>query len=139
MKMRSFLQNKLWRDKLPAKKEKMGSVIHIQQLTDNEFDQQLKIKLLEESTEVQATSSQKELIEEMADVLEVIDALCALHNITKEDIINAQTNKREERGGFFERKFVTVADHPVGSCGEQYCLAQPKKYPEVKKINSSLL
>ena len=129
--MHKFLQNKLWRDKAPELMRKRGSIIHDKTLNDVECDQQLRIKLTEETTEVVAAQSSQELIEELADVLEVIDALCALHTISLEDIRAMQMQKQTERGGFYERAFVTIAEHPVGSYGEQYCRAQPNKYPEV--------
>ena len=51
--------------------------------------------------------------------------------IKKEEIIAAQTKKRQDRGGFSGRKFVDIAEHPVGSFGETYCLNDPEKYPEI--------
>ncbi len=132
IKMRKFLQNKLWRDKMPQKLEATGSIIHIKKLTDAEFNKELRIKLLEEADEVQAAQSKEELIGELADIYEVIDTICALHGINKEAIQTIQTQKRNERGGFIERKYVTIAEHPEGSYGVEYCLAQAEKYPEIK-------
>ncbi len=131
MKMRKFLQNKLWRDKAPQMMEARGSIMHIKKLTDAEFDQELRAKLLEEAAEVQAAHSKEELIGELADVHEVIDTLCAFHGISTEEIQTIQTKKRDDRGGFIERKYVTIAEHPEGSSGVEYCLAQPDKYPEI--------
>lgn len=127
-----FKQEKLWRDKLPAMMEaNYGSIIHIKPLNDTEYDQELRIKLQEETAEVVEAKSHKNLIEELADVCEVIDALCALHGISKEELEKVQSDKRELRGGFYERAFVTVAEHPAGSYGDLYCRAQPDKYPEI--------
>jgi hypothetical protein len=47
------------------------------------------------------------------------------------DIIDVQGQKCQKRGGFRERKFVTVAEHMENSFGEKYCLADPGKYPEI--------
>ena len=107
--------------------ELVGSRIHRKQLSDSEYDKQLRIKLLEEADEVRAAQSRDELVEELADVFEVIDAFCALHSISKDEIIHAQEKKRTERGGFAQDAFVATAEHPEGSLGEQYCLAQPGK------------
>jgi predicted house-cleaning noncanonical NTP pyrophosphatase (MazG superfamily) len=131
--MRKFIQNKLWRDKAPELMEQMGSIIHCKNLNDAEYDQELQKKLIEEIQEVVASKNQNELTEELADIFEVIDALCILHAIKKSEIFAMQEKKRQARGGFFERKFVTIAEHPEGSFGERYCLAQPEKYPEVKE------
>jgi predicted house-cleaning noncanonical NTP pyrophosphatase (MazG superfamily) len=132
MKMFTFLQNKLWRDKLPEKMERMGSVIHVKTLDDDAYDHELGRKLVEEAHEVALAATKDELIGELADVFEVIDALCALHGIPRNEILISQEKKREERGGFVQRKFVTVAEHPEGSFGEKYCREQPKKYPEIE-------
>jgi predicted house-cleaning noncanonical NTP pyrophosphatase (MazG superfamily) len=131
MKMRTFLQNKLWRDKIVKKLEGAGSCMQVRILDDATYDNELRIKLIEEAEEVKNAQSQHALIEELADVFEVIDALCALHGITLEDIKCVQEEKRNERGGFFERIFVEKAMHPIGSFGEQYCLAALEKYPEI--------
>lgn len=132
MKMRIFKQNKLWRDNLPKKMAIHGSVVHITRLNDAEYDFQLRIKLQEEAEEVKSAQSTQDLIEEIADVYEVIDALIALHKIDKQAIIDAQTKKRLDRGGFEGRTFVTTAEHPEGSFGVHYCLADPEKYPEIR-------
>jgi predicted house-cleaning noncanonical NTP pyrophosphatase (MazG superfamily) len=131
MKMRMFLQNKMWRDKGIELMENMGSRITWRYLNDIEYDQQLRIKLLEEAEEVQSAISRDEIIAELADVLEVIDALSTLHNIKPDEISFIQTKKSNERGGFFAKKFIEAAEHPEGSFGEQYCLANPEKYPEI--------
>lgn len=129
--MRKFTQNKLWRDKAPSLMEDTGSKIHIKTLTDDEYNDCLKDKLEEESSEVKNASTKEALLEEMADVLEVIDAICKLHNITADELEKCKQKKYLERGGFYNRKFVTFAEHCPNSFGEKYCLAQPEKYPEV--------
>ena len=132
--MRMFKQETLYRDKMVEfLEQKCGSRIHWCLLGDADFDREIRSKLLSETEEVVAAKDRNTLIGELADVYEVIDALTALHNISKEEIIASQTKKRDERGGFMGRKFVTVAEHPVGSFGEKYCLADPEKYPEIIK------
>lgn len=115
-----------------AKREAEGSRFQFKELTDREFEQQLRLKLYEEADEVVRATTQHELIEELADVLEVIDALCKINGLTKEEIITAQAKKRGLRGSFDGRKFVETVEHPEGSPAENYCLTQPKKYPEIK-------
>lgn len=131
MKMRIFKQNKLWRDKAIELLEQMGSKIHWTRLDDAQYDAQLRLKMLEESQEVCDAKSRDELVGELADVLEVMQSLCKVNNISWYDVIDAQDKKRLSRGGFDERMFVTNAEHPEGSFGEKYCLKSPEKYPEV--------
>lgn len=132
MKMRKFLQNKLVRDNIPTIMEEKGSILHWHYLNDKDYDEALRQKLIEESEEVEQAPDREETIEEIADILEAIDALCALHTISKEELIEIQTKKREEKGGYFTRKFLDIAEHPENSPQVEYCLAQPHKYPEIK-------
>ncbi len=128
--MHKFLQNKLWRDKAADLMRATGSIIHVKQLDDLQYEEQLKMKLREEIEEVCVAQGNTELIEELADVFEVIDAVCALQKISLEEVRTVQQEKRDKRGGFFERVFVTIAEHVARSSGEKYCRAQPDKYPE---------
>lgn len=131
MKFRKFLQNKLWRDKAVDRLEGDGSKIHWTQLEPDKFGEQLKIKLLEEAQEACDAPTKELLLEELADIIEVIISFCNLHHVRLEDILALQRKKFLERGGFEGRKYVTVAEHPEGSFGERYCLADPEKYPEI--------
>lgn len=131
MKMRTFLQNKLWRDKMVDMCERNGSRIIWRRLNDAEYDCELRIKLCEEAAEISATASRNELIGELSDLFEVIDALCSMHGISRNEIMAAQQKKNTERGGFSRRMFVETATHLEGTPMVDYCLAQPEKYPEV--------
>ncbi|MBM3192999.1 MAG: hypothetical protein FJZ59_02050 [Chlamydiae bacterium] len=139
MKRRAFLQNKLWRDKAIDLMQELKSIIHWQRLTDAEYDYQLRQKLLEESREVCRASSRQELMQELADVLEIIEALSAANKIPFEEVKTIQLKKKAERGGFEGRKFVTIAEHLEGSFGEKYCLADPEKYPEITETNLKMM
>ena len=129
--MRTFLQKKLWRDKAAEQLEAHGSHLEYRTLTDAEYDRELRNKLSEEAAEVCTAKNSAELIAELADVLEVIDALCAAHALDRAALEAVQQKKRESRGGFYKRVYVERAHHPVGGFGEAYCLADPEKYPEV--------
>ncbi len=131
MKIRIFRQNKMWRDKAIELMEQKGSKMNWRYLSDTEYDQQLRLKIAEEAFEIRDAASKDAIIAEIADVFEVVDAICTYHAITFEQIKIAQIKKREERGGFVSRKFIETAEHPVGSYGEAYCLADPEKYPEI--------
>lgn len=131
MRLRKFKQDKLWRDKAVERLEQMGSKIHWTKLDEDQFAKQLKVKLLEEAEEVCVAKTKESLLEELADILEVIASFCELHDVSLQDITELQHKKRQERGGFQGRKFVTIAEHPIGSFGEKYCLNDPEKYPEI--------
>jgi len=88
--------NKLIRDKIPEIiKGKGGNpVIHF--ADDNEFWVKLKEKLQEEVGEF----IKDENIEEMADILEVIDAICEFKNFDRNKLEEVKNKKAEERGKF---------------------------------------
>lgn len=132
MNFRTFKQNKLVRDKIIDIMQSKGSKLYAYKLNDQDFLKQLKIKLLEEAQEVHKAQTEHELLEELADLLEIIDTLAKLNNLTTKDLQQTQEKKRNEKGGYEDRIFLSFAEHPKDSPQERYCLADPDKYPEVK-------
>ncbi|MGA9996860.1 MAG: nucleoside triphosphate pyrophosphohydrolase [Pyrinomonadaceae bacterium] len=92
---------KLVRDKIPAVVQKAGGIARIQSLSKTEAVALLARKLIEEAFEVW-NSDKETLIDELADVLEVVDALCEQAAIKEIDLKHVQERKREARGGFRE-------------------------------------
>jgi predicted house-cleaning noncanonical NTP pyrophosphatase (MazG superfamily) len=88
--------NKLVRDKIPEYIKGKGGVPITRIAEDKEYWEKLKEKLQEEIKEF----SENEVIEEMADIQEVIDAMCDYKNFSKKDIGKAREKKVEERGAF---------------------------------------
>lgn len=91
--------NKLVRDNIPKIiKEKGGTVMtHI--ADDAEYWQKLKEKLQEEVDEF----IQDENIGEIADMLEVLDAICRYKGFAKDEVEQVKTKKAQERGKFEKR------------------------------------
>ncbi len=91
--------NKLIRDRIPEIiKQKGGSpVTHI--AGDEEYWSKLKEKLQEEVNEF----SQNSVAEELADILEVVDAICDYLKIDKIELDNTKKKKAAERGGFKDK------------------------------------
>lgn len=73
-------------------------------------------KLMEESLEVTQATNQKEIAEELADVLAVIDALRQVHGISQAIIAEAKEKKYQQKGGFqrgvFIKKIEMAEDNP---------------------------
>lgn len=132
MNFRTFKQNKLIRDKIIEIMESKGSKLYSYVLNDSDFLKQLKLKLLEEASEVQKAQKKEDVLEELADVLEIVDTLAQAYNIEAKDLQIAQEKKRQEKGSYQKRIFLTFAEHPKDSPQERYCLANSEKYPEVK-------
>ena len=94
-------QGKLVRDKIPEIITKAGKTPITRILTEEEYLAELDKKLNEEIAEYQADKS----IEEMADVLEVLFAICEACGHSIEDLMEVRDSKREKRGGFEQRIF----------------------------------
>ena len=91
--------NKLVRDKIPEIIKSKGAKCTTAIVSEQTYLDLLDMKLYEELTEFQADHSQ----EELADMLEVMMALAQAHGYDWSHIIEIQTKKREERGGFNDR------------------------------------
>lgn len=76
-------------------------------LTDEEYIAALETKLNEEVAEYQADKN----LEEMADVLEVLRAICAARGYSMEELEDMRAKKAKERGEFRDKIFLEyVAD-----------------------------
>jgi predicted house-cleaning noncanonical NTP pyrophosphatase (MazG superfamily) len=91
--------NKLVRDKIPEYIKSKGGVPITHVADDKEYWQKLKEKLQEEINEF----SEAESIEEMADVLEVIDAIIDYKKFNKEELQKVKDKKADDRGKFRDK------------------------------------
>lgn len=91
---------KLVRDNIPVLMDKKNKEYPIITVTQEEQIVYLKQKLVEEAKEVFKAKTKEETMEELADVLEVIDAICNFIPIDSELVLEAKANKKAERGGF---------------------------------------
>ena len=90
---------KLVRDKIPQIIKDAGKTPIIEVLSDENYLKELDNKLNEEVAEYQADKS----VEEMADILEVLYAVCEARGYSVEQLMQVKTKKQEERGGFADR------------------------------------
>lgn len=131
MVMRKFYQNKLWRSKLADQREQDGAIVHFIPLTDAEYGDELALKLIEEADEVYEAESMDVMKEEIVDILEAIDCLLALHNISHDEITVLKEKKLIEFGSYSNRKLVEYVEYPDGSKEALECLEKSEKYPEL--------
>lgn len=107
--------NKLVRDRIPEIIEKDGHKAKFRTLSEKEYIAALDKKLQEELKEYQEDKS----IEEMADVLEVLYAICYARGYTIEELETKRKEKNSERGGFEKRLFLeSVEDDSSDNLGK---------------------
>lgn len=97
--------NKLVRDKIPSIITNNGEIPVTRILNDEEYKTELERKLYEEYQEV-INSKDKDRLEELADMIEVIKALASLEGKNLQDIILLAEQKREKRGGFKDKIYL---------------------------------
>lgn len=131
MAVKSFRMNKLIRDQIPNLMLAKGIVMHNKVMDKEEFLQKLKGKLQEECQEVSQSHTSEELLEELADVLEVIHALSGVLDLSIEQVEEKRIEKRKQKGGFEGRIFNHHVDIDEKNPFITY-LSQTKRYPQIK-------
>jgi predicted house-cleaning noncanonical NTP pyrophosphatase (MazG superfamily) len=94
---------KLVRDKIPDLIRASGRTPRVRALDGAAYATALHHKLLEEAEELRSAPTASAALEEIADVLEVLTAIAALHGATLDDVVKRADRKRAERGGFTRR------------------------------------
>ena len=100
---------KLVRDRIPEIIEREGRRCEVATLDEAAFLAALRAKLVEEAGEVAAADA-GDLSAELADVLEVVDALAAAAGLTTAQVREEQRRRRDARGGFDRRLWLARAE-----------------------------
>ena len=96
------IYNKLVRDNIPNIIKSKGETPVTRILSEDEYKNELEKKLYEEYKEV-IEASGSDRIEELADMLEIINALAKIESKTLDNVILVAEQKNEKRGGFNEK------------------------------------
>jgi predicted house-cleaning noncanonical NTP pyrophosphatase (MazG superfamily) len=94
--------DKLVRDRIPEIIRQDGRQCGVKVMPEGEYVQALKDKLVEEAQEAAAAGS-GDLVKELADLYEVVDALMAACGIDRQVVLAKQEERRQSRGGFDQR------------------------------------
>lgn len=111
--MKKVFHKKLIRDKIPQIIEAAGDKYEVRVMGKREFEKELKKKLVEEANELIKTP-RKDLLNEMADVLELLKSIANFYKIDFKLLEEKQVQKRKERGGFKKRLFLIWSSQKAG-------------------------
>jgi predicted house-cleaning noncanonical NTP pyrophosphatase (MazG superfamily) len=90
------------RDRIPDIIPSEGYTPRVRILEEVEYISELNRKLREETEEYLSDDNP----EEIADILEVIEAICAAKGYTQEQIETIKAQKKAERGGFEKKLYL---------------------------------
>jgi len=97
---------KLVRDRLPEIIAKEGDEAFTKILTVKQYQLELKRKIIEEAKKVKQAKTKTEVIHELADIIECIDALTESYGVPRYALEREQREKRARRGGFTKRIYL---------------------------------
>ncbi len=100
------IYNKLVRDNIPEIIRNSGETAHISFLDDASYLKELRKKLLEETNEF----LESEEIVELADILEVIEALAKAKGSSLDEVMNLKIKKSIKNGSFDKKLFLEYVE-----------------------------
>lgn len=109
---RRTIHNKLVRDGIPALIAANGGQAVTRRLDAAAYEAALRTKLQEEAAEAAAASG-TQLLDELGDLLEVIDALAVSHGFSHSEIKTQQTKKQTTHGNFSQRIWLEWTEDPT--------------------------
>ena len=125
--------NKLVRDKIPDIIKASGGECKFHVAKKDELVELLNEKLFEEAMEL----IQNPCAEEIADVLEVIEAIARLNNIGIDEIKAEKLEKRNKRGSFNKRIVLDNATEPLERDGSHVHLKTGNTKKLLKNFKTS--
>lgn len=132
--MPDFVFNKLVRDNIPSLQKKEGAETTYRTLSTEEHALQLRTKLVEEAGEVNESATRKELVSELADVLQVLESLCEAEGVSLDEVRKAQADKRDHAGAFNDRVFIEKIRLAEDDKWVAYYRDKPERYPEIDSL-----
>jgi len=130
--MPRFELNKLVRDKLRDEYGCMEQIAVYKELSPEEHKTYLIKKIIEEALEIETDKPVDEIINEIADLQQVIDDLAVICNITKDQISFAQKHRYDLKGGFSGGVFVETLELKDDDLWVEYYRKRPDVFIEEK-------
>lgn len=104
------------------------------ELNEEEYISNLKDKLIEETKELAQSKNKENVIEELADVQEVIEALKSTLKIKDKEVEEKRKKKNDKNGSFSKKTYVDYLGLADNDPWLDYYLKNSDKYPEIKSV-----
>ena len=98
--------NKLVRDKVPCIIEEANKECKTRVLNDEDYEYELRKKLIEESKELFEAKNRTEKIMELADIYEVIEYILMVNKISKLEVDEKRIKKNMSKGSFEDKVYL---------------------------------
>lgn len=108
--MKKVYYRKLIRDKIPEKMTRVGAAFEIRKLGKKKFEKELLKKVSEEASGLLTARNKNGLVEELADVLDVVDEIRRFKKIKTSEIQKAQKENTRKKGGFRKRIYLVWSE-----------------------------
>jgi predicted house-cleaning noncanonical NTP pyrophosphatase (MazG superfamily) len=117
---------KLVRDAIPAKIQRHGEQVRLAKIGRSEARAALLVKIMEEVQELKAASSPDDVTAELADLHEVVKALCEATGTDWPEVERIAEEKRKQRGSFRENVVLLETSWPSAMPREK---SEPRQIP----------
>lgn len=104
--MKKIYYYKLIRDRIPEKIKAIGSECEARKLLKKEYEKELLKKVEEEASGLSTAKNKRELIGELADIMDVIEEVLRFKKIDIEKVKEQQKINFEKKGGFKKRWYL---------------------------------
>jgi predicted house-cleaning noncanonical NTP pyrophosphatase (MazG superfamily) len=102
---KKIFYRKLVRDKIPEVIKENGGEFRVRILKKEEFDKELRKKVVEEAKELMK-ARKNEVINELVDILELLKTIARYHGVEFKEVDKYRREKKMKRGGFRKKLFL---------------------------------
>lgn len=108
--MKKIQYNKAIRDKIPLVMKRNGASYRVSKLSSAKFKKELLKKVGEEASALPPLRKKDDIANELADTLDVIEAVRHIYGISKKTIRAHQKKAMARKGGFKKRLYLHWAE-----------------------------
>jgi len=98
--------NKLVRDNILEIISQKNKIAKSRILSNEEYKLEALKKIVEEANEVLAAGNSNDLMKEIGDLQEIIEAVIFAFNLDEKEILKIKNQRKKERGGFDKKIFL---------------------------------